>query len=102
MKQRQKINETGSKNMRRMVGGDLQRRATCCVTSIKIEKKKKGSKHKEKMLGNKIRGGHDLLKMSRVHSICHIYYQHIYLCLNDVTINGSVEAQASFNPSSIR
>lgn len=82
-------------------GGDLQRRATCCVMSIEIEKKK-GSKHKEKMLGNKIRGGHDLLKMSRVHSICHIYYQHIYLCLNDVTINGSVEAKASFNPFSIR
>lgn len=73
MKQRQKINESGSGNMRRMVGGDLQRR----VMSIEIEKKKKGGKHKEKMLGNKIRGGHDLLKMSRVHSICHVYYQHI-------------------------
>lgn len=61
------------------------RKGTCCVITGNARDSNKERDTKKRCEGrNKITGSYDLLKMSRVHSICHIYFSHIYLWVNDV------------------
>lgn len=61
------------------------RKATCCVMRENVRERKKGRDRQKRREGRyKIRGSHDLLKTSRVHPVCHIYFPHICLWVNDV------------------